>query len=793
MFTMQARRVALGVWLLAVIVCIVIIARTRLETDMTAFLPRSASLAEQVLTEQVTRGVAARLILLGIEGAPPATLAALSKSLAARLRRQIAFAYVANGDDASLTGTRDYFWRNRYLLSPGVVADRFTIPGLHAALQEDLGLLGSDLGALIKGSLPNDPTGEMLSLSQRLARSPRPRSQDGVWFSAGGRRALLLVYTRAAGFDIDAQQAALAQIHAAFQDSRRTVSGAAAVRLVESGPAVFAVQTRATMKRDATRFSLLATAVVTALLVYAYRSARVLVLSLLPVASGALAAVAAVSLGFGFVHGITLGFGVTLIGESVDYAIYLFTQTMHGDSAAATLARIWPTLRLGALTSIVGFSAMLFSDFVGFAQLGLFSITGLVAAAGVTRFVLPDLTPPDFFATGAGVLARPLLVVMSRRQWLRPAVALLVLAASVVLLAHRGGFWDEDLTKMSPIPAAEQRLDQALRHEAGVPDLRYFVVFRRSGEQVALAESEAAAALLERLVATHTLGGFDVPSEILPSDRTQRKRRATLPDAGELRARFALALAGLPFRPGIFAPFFRDTAATKRARLLTRADLPAPLRLQFDSMLFERDDGWNVVAPLTDVADPKRIVASLAASGQQGLTFVDIHQESDRLLHTYQREATLLASIGSLAIVILLFIGLRAPARVAFVVAPLAASVIVTAALLTLNGGRLSIFMVVGFLLIVAVGSNYCLFFERLYHTPESQRRSVASIVLANLCTVSAYGLMSLSGIPVLHDIGVTVAAGTFLSLIFAAIVSVRVPLERLVGGEAPHSLAGPP
>jgi len=34
-----------------------------------------------------------------------------------------------------------------------------------------------------------------------------------------------------------------------------------------------------------------------------------------------------VSLWFGFVHGITIGFGVTLIGEAVDYAIYLLTQT----------------------------------------------------------------------------------------------------------------------------------------------------------------------------------------------------------------------------------------------------------------------------------------------------------------------------------------------------------------------------------------------------------------------------------------------------------------------------------
>ena len=113
---------------------------------------------------------------------------------------------------------------------------------------------------------------------------------------------------------------------------------------------------------------------------------------------------------------------------------------------------------------------------------------------------------------------------------------------------------------------------------------------------------------------------------------------------------------------------------------------------------------------------------------------------------------------------------MRSAARAATVAAPLVAAVIVTAALLTLGGAKISIFEIVGFLLIVAVGSNYCLFFERPAANPETRERSVASIVLANLCTVSAYGLMSLSSIPVLHDIGKTVAIGTFLSLLFAAL-----------------------
>ena len=55
---------------------------------------------------------------------------------------------------------------------------------------------------------------------------------------------------------------------------------------------------------------------------------------MLPVATGVVAGIAAVSLGFGQVHGMTLGFGTTLIGEAVDYAIYYLIQARGGTGAA---------------------------------------------------------------------------------------------------------------------------------------------------------------------------------------------------------------------------------------------------------------------------------------------------------------------------------------------------------------------------------------------------------------------------------------------------------------------------
>ncbi len=765
----SSSRMPLGVWLLGLAFCALVASRTTLRTDMAAFLPNSGSLAQRALTDQVNNGAASHLILVAIEGAPAPVLAGLSEAVAGRLRAEDGFIDVANGDADSFAGARAFVWNNRYLLSPDVTAARFSEAGLHAALVGDLGLLGSDMGDVVQGSLAADPTGEIFALADRLAGTAGPPSVDGVWMSGDGS-ALLLVHTAAPGFDIDAQQAALARIDAAFDAARGTVPGGAAARLVVTGPGVFAVRIRDMTKADVTRLSMLATGGAVFLLLFAYRSPRVLLLGLLPVASGALAAVASVALDFGFVHGVTLGFGVTLIGESIDYAIYLFTQTAPGEDAAAALGRIWPTLRLGAAASVVGFAAMLFSHFTGFAQLGLFSITGLVAAACVTRFVLPRLVPRGFSAPGSGALARPLLAVIARRRWLRWPLAALVLVGGLALLTHRGGLWDGNLANLSPVPAADQALDANLRRDLGVPDERYFVVFPAASEERALELSEALAEVLRRCEDQGEISGFDVPSGTLPSARTQRMRQAALPDAAALRARLDAAQAGLPFRAGLFAPFLADVARTKAAPVLTVDSVPPALRLRVGAMLMPGPGGWTVVAPLRGVGDPAGVTAALAAVPEA--EFVDLDRESDALLRVFQGDATRLAVLGSLAILVVLAVGLRGVGRVAAIAAPLAAAVIVTAAVLTLGGGKLSIFMVVGFLLIIAVGSNYCLFFARREADAGMRERAAASILLANLCTVSAYGLMSFSRIPVLHDIGMTVAMGTFLSLLFGAVLS---------------------
>src|SRR6202000_917018 len=152
-----------------------------------------------------------------------------------------------------------------------------------------------------------------------LARSQARQSRDGVWVSPDGSRALAIAQTAANGSDSDAQSRAIAAIQAAFASAVAGLpKGGLPGQLRLSGRGFFAVPARAKIEKAAIRLSVISGILVVTLLLLVYRSLPALGLGLLPVATGAVVGIAAVALGFGAVHGVTLGFGITLLGETWD-------------------------------------------------------------------------------------------------------------------------------------------------------------------------------------------------------------------------------------------------------------------------------------------------------------------------------------------------------------------------------------------------------------------------------------------------------------------------------------------
>ncbi|MDP3538235.1 MAG: MMPL family transporter [Azonexus sp.] len=760
---------SLLLWLLAMLAGAAIVWNSRFTADMSFFLPAHPTAEQQVLVDQLKEGAVTRLLMLAIEGGDAKQRATLSRDLRSRLEKMSEFVSVQNGEAISQNADREFLFQHRYLLSPAITPERFTVAGLRTAISDSIDLLASPAGMMLKPLLQRDPTGELVELLSRLNAGSQPNSSEGVWASRDGERAMLLVQTRALGSDTDAQEAAINALRSQFAASA-TSTGLTSTKMQLSGPGLFAVNSRATIKDEVTRLSLISTLAIVGMLFFVYRSFRLLTLGLLPVVSGALAGVVAVSLVYGTVFGITIGFGSALIGEAVDYSIYYFVQSGR-NGLADWRERFWPTVRLGVLTSVCGFGALVFSGFPGLAQLGLYSLSGVLTAAIVTRFLLPQLTGNDIRMRDLAPLGRLLESGIHHIHGLRWPILALALAAAVTLFIDREDLWNPELSALSPVSKADQDVDMALRADIGAPDSRFLVVIRATDREAALQAAEQTSLRLDVLVSKGQIDGYDSPARFLPSQASQNARRASLPTTADLRPNLQAALKDSPLSDKKLEAFIADLEKARQAPALERETLNGTsLALAVDALLMQNPAGWSVLLPLRPGEQPIDVAELRTALAGSDALIIDMKTEFDKLYNDYLHEAMLLSLGGLLAIVALLAVTMRSGRRLLMVMLPLVLAVLIVIAGLHLIGERLHLLHLIGMLLIVAVGSNYALFFDRAASNHRLDPETLASMLIANLSTAIGFGTLALSKVPVLHAIGATVGPGAILALLLAAI-----------------------
>lgn len=770
-------------WLTLVLGSVWQVTRTPIVTDVTSFLPGPADAQQRLLADQLRDGISTRLMLIGfriepgkgnqtISVAQREALTTLSQKMRERLGQSAAFAWVNNGDAASLETERERLFAARYLLSPAVTAQSFSDAGLRQAFERLERELVAATGPMVKSIAAADPTLESLRLLASASGRLAPLSDDGVWFSRDGCAALILLETAAKGYNIQAQREAINLAGEHAQALLKTWPADLPKPEIEfAGPGYFGVLSHEAIGADAERLSVIAIVLVGLLLWWALRSPRLLALAGIPVVTGALAGFAVVGASYGGIHGITLAFGVTLIGEAVDYAIYAFVQRNEDGSHPP---RFWRQLTLAMITSLIGFAAMFFSGFQGLRQLGLFSIAGLIVAAACTRWLLPDLMPSENKAIRGRQFAWLPALANHLRRWRWPLTVLTVAMAALLFQRH-DRMWHDGLDALSASSPQAMMRDQQYRADLGVPDLRLMAVARGANLDDALAKAEALATVLDQSIANHSMQGYDSPAQLLPSAASQRARQAALPAAEPLRAQLRELLSGGNFRPQAFEPFVAATDAARRAPLLNLAYYDQTIIGRWlNAQIVQSSDGVSVLIALRGVKRKTDIEAALAAAKLSGVSLIDLKHDVEALVATYRQQAMRAALIGAIGIFLVLAMQLRKPRAVASMVATLVATVIITAALLLLIEGSLTVFNLVALLLVAGVASNYTLFFSTLSPEPGERQRASLSVVLAAASTFIAFAMLSTSSTPVLAMIGTTVALGAAIGLIASMVFSPR-------------------
>ena len=566
-----------------------------------------------------------------------------------------------------------------------------------------------------------------------------------------GQERYLIVSTTAAAFDGAAQAGLIEAIRTALRES-----GAGDAKLYGSG--VYTADLEASVRREALLFSVLAGGGLVLLLLWRFRSGRVLTAIATPMLAGTAAGFAAVALIHDNIHGIALAFGFTLLGVAVDYPLHLFG---HGRSRL-----VWPTLRLSIASTAVAYGIFLFGGSAALTQLGTFAVCGVFAAGLASAWLagarLPARTSAWANRAIAGKSGRPL----SSWPWL---ISLAV--ATPVFIS--GPSFSDDLARLTPVAPETLAADAGLRARLGASDMRHLVAIRSNSLEAALQATEEVAAALAAARDRGGLASYSHVAQLLPSRRTQQRRHdALVRFVGDEGAALAAAADDLGFTADAFAPFTeRAVAASASADFLTPAVLRQDDDLQafVDAHLYQTADGeWKTLAFLRGIADLGAVRGAVAGVSAAAAELVDLRQSSTSLVADFRQRLLAVLGIALIVIAATVYLSTRNASRTAWVVGTVATALLAAACVAAYARGGMSPFDLMALALVAGLSLDYALFYSKAPQDDRDATDTGNAVLVCALSSLLVFGILALSSIPVLAGIGSTVATGVLAAFLLA-------------------------
>jgi predicted exporter len=727
----------------------VIYLRLELSFDLSAFVPTQTTVSHEILIEQIKRGPASRLLVIGIAGASSDRLADVSDQLKRELSESPTFVVIMNGEVDAETSTVPAPVDRYYLLMRDV---DYSIESLRSAMQSRLKDLAFGGGATLLDMIARDPFLVTLDILEQL---PPAEIVGDMWFADDGS-AVLMAETVSTSIDTQAQRAAIDLVKTAFHELPDTDK----LTLDITGVGAFSVELQETIRKEATIRSVLASLALMLVILVVFRKPRHILLAALPLGMGFLAGLALVSMLFERVHGITLAFGFTMLGVVIDYPLHLFShaQSVSGRTA---IRRIWPTLRLGVTSTAIAYLALLFSGSQGLAQLGSFTVTGVIFAMLVTRTWLPHFVSgvQEAPSTTSGRVESPTL------GW---TVGLLALLSSVAVTWHytTSGLWDDQLSSLSPVSAERLSADRRLRGATATPDMRYQLFLQSDSLDALLEDCEQAEALLMTARDDGLVMDWQSVCQLLPSWANQESRRQAIPETEVLRERVRQAAADTPFRAEAFEPFINAAAKSRQFGPLGPDEMrDTPLRSWLDAHLMRLDSQWialvSLIEPKPDMLESRVTEWPISAG------LIDLQNASLELMRDYRISAVKVITIAALLILALLWLVRGEFKQMLWVGLTVTAALGTTMTVTSLIHGGLTVMHLVAMLLVLGLGLDYALFLSRS-ESVMARAETRKGVLACAASTALAFSILAGSSIPILKYLGLTVATGSTASYLLA-------------------------
>ncbi|HEU5078273.1 MAG TPA: MMPL family transporter [Opitutaceae bacterium] len=457
------------------------------------------------------------------------------------------------------------------------------------------------------------------------------------------------------------------------------------------------------------------------------------------------------TMAFHRLHILVFVVGSLLSGVAIDYGFYLYMQPAlrPDETYREKLGRLMKPLLASCLTTVIGFSFLLFSELPLIRQLGVFVSAGLLSAllGAILYFAL--LTRP-FLETRS--LPRP---ETSGSKKIIHGLGIIAAIAAVWGICHLT--WRDDVRQLE-VPSPELRAnDEKVRSYFGDTEARSMYLTRE-------ATPAAARDSLEKFLVWHDAKYPEAAGAslgwLIPTSQEWNAMAAFRNELERFPSDFRFSLEHHGYNPGSFEPFFKawedDVLAAKSGDYSgvipeVLAHLSGPLSLLASS---SKEGTWFITLANHD--------SNLTPPVELHTFFVSQLESLNGLFTRYRHSAARLSAMGLALVGLSVFVlyGIKRGVRIFCIPA---GSCVFAFGILGLMGQPLNLFHLLGAFLGVCLSHNYAIF-----SAENAGRREPPppSIRLSALCTAASFSVLAFSKIPVVSALGTIVSITVLTALL---------------------------
>ncbi|PQV52125.1 MMPL family transporter [Paraburkholderia sp. BL21I4N1] len=761
-----------------------------LQTNLLALLPATEAdpVAEQAV-DTLASALGDRTVFL-VTSKDDAHAKAAARQLGGSLRQSRAFGSVtAELPPFDLSQIGALYMPYRFgLLTPG---DRAALAAprqstLHDALAQRI---YSPLQSGLTTPLADDPFGwlEHWLNGLPLATSNLELEDNLLVSHRGDATSVLIVATLpGSAYETRTQHAVLAALAQGEQQLKQSFPD---VSVARTGAVFYAESARSASEHEVHLIGVASLCGIALLMMWVFRSPRLLLLGFVSTALGIVCALAVTMLVFGKLHLLTLVFGASLIGEAVDYSIQYFVVYLGAGSdwdARRGARAVRPALTVALTTSLLGYAILMWVPFPALKQIACFAMAGITTAFASVLWLLPALltrppkrSPRRLFAGAARGLTVWHRTIGGRRAWLVASLLLIVAIPGWLRLTS-----DDDIHLLIQRDPSLVAQEDKVRDAIGVDNSAQFFVVRGETPELVLQRAEALGTKLDALNGTaNKVGNYQSVAQFVPSAKQQNDDHALLAqhvfnDPAALRA--TLMQAG--FKDEV-ADAWLAAFAKPQAPLTVNTWLAAPWSQPYRHLwLGEVDPATKAYAA---VVIPQGVTLrnepALIATAQSlpGVVFVDKAASVSKLFGAYRVDSGWWLG-GALVLVLILLVVRYAPkeARLAdrlrggiAVTLPVLLAVGVTLAAFGYARVPLNLFNWLALMLVLGVGANYAVFLREGCLRANADLGAVwTGVLLSSATTLLSFGMLGMSAMPALKSFGATLSLGILVSVLLAPI-----------------------